>query len=97
MTDATKLLPIGTVVMLINGTKEVMITGFYTVSEKDQNNVFDYCGCMFPEGVISSNQNLLFNHKQISKIIYMGYDNDVQKEFKKKLETAIKNVENNNN
>ena len=97
MNEATKLLPIGSVVMLNNGTKEVMITGFYTVSEKNPNTIYDYCGCMYPEGIVASDQNLLFNHNQITKVFYIGYNGNKEKEFKQKLENAIKNVENTRN
>lgn len=99
MTDVTKLLPIGTVVMLENGKKEVMITGFCVVSEKEPNTVFDYCGCLYPEGVISSEQNLLFNHKQIVKVLYLGFNSEKDKEFKQRLSTTINkmNSEPNNN
>ena len=97
MNESTKLLPIGSVVMLNNGTKEVMITGFYTVSADDPNNIYDYCGCMYPEGIITSEQNLLFNHSQIVKLLYMGYNSDKEKEFKQKLENAVNKIENSTN
>lgn len=93
MKDATKLLPIGSVVMLNNGTKEVMITGFYTVSEKDQNNIYDYCGCMYPEGLLTSEQNLLFNHSQIVKILHMGYNSEKEKAFKQTLFDALNKID----
>ena len=85
MKDTSKLLPIGSVVLLNNGTKKIMITGFYSIAATDTNKVYDYCGCLFPEGVISSEQNLLFDHNQIMKVCYMGYKNDEEKEFKTKL------------
>lgn len=85
MKDTSKLLPIGSVVLLNNGSKKIMITGFYSIAANDPNKIFDYCGCLFPEGVISSEQNLLFDHNQIMKVCYMGYKNDEEKEFKTKL------------
>ena len=95
MNNATKLLPIGSVVMLNNGTKEVMITGFYVVSADEPNIIYDYCGCIYPEGMITSEQNLLFNHSQIVKILYMGYNSEKEKEFKQKLENAINRKDDN--
>ena len=93
MKDSTKLLPIGSVVMLKEGTKEVMITGFYSVPENDKNKIYDYCGCLFPEGVMSSNENLLFNHDQIANVLYMGFSNQQEKEFKQKLASAFSVIE----
>ena len=89
MKDTSKLLPIGSVVLLNNGTKKVMVTGFYTVPANDNTKVFDYCGCLFPEGIITSEQNLLFDHNQIQTVCYMGYANEEDKEFKAKLAELI--------
>lgn len=89
-----KLLPIGSVVLLKDGTKKVMITGFYVMSEKNKETVFDYSACLYPEGVISSDKNLLFNHNQIEQICFMGYENEEEKEFKQKLSSAINEINN---
>ena len=91
MKDTSRLLPIGSVVLLNNGTKKVMVTGFYSVPANDTSKVYDYCGCLFPEGVISSEQNLLFDHSQIMKVCYMGYTSEEDKEFKTKLAEIINN------
>ena len=80
-----KYLPIGSVVMLKGGTKRVMVTGFCTVPNEDKENVYDYSGCLYPEGVISTEQVLLFNHSDIEKIYYLGYIDDEEKKFKERL------------
>jgi len=85
-----KYLPIGSVVMLKEGTKRVMITGFCVVTSENEK-VFDYCGCMYPEGMLSSEQNCLFDHEQIEKIYHLGLIDDEEKLFKQKLEQALKN------
>ena len=99
MKDTSKLLPVGTVLLLEGGEKKVMITGFYTIPENNQNTVYDYSGCLYPEGIISSNQTLLFNHNQITKVFYMGYKDKEEQEFKKKLGEVINktNPSQNNN
>lgn len=84
-----KYLPIGTVVMLKNGKKRAMITGFCSISGDDKTKVFDYSGCLYPEGFISSNQTLLFNHEQIEKIYYLGLIDEEEKQFKQKLNEMI--------
>ena len=89
MKDANKLLPIGSVVILKNATKKLMIMGFYSSSTDDKDKIFDYCGCLYPEGLISSDNNLLFNHDQIDKIFYIGYKNEEEIEFKNNLNTLI--------
>ena len=84
-------LPLGTVVLLKNGKKRLMITGFCLVPDDDKTKVFDYTGCLFPEGVINSKQSLMFNHDQIEKIYFVGLEDEEEKQFKKKLNEAIAN------
>ena len=90
MVDVNNLLPIGSVVLLKDGTKKVMITGF-CVKVQDQDKIYDYCGCLYPEGIISSEQNLVFDHSQIVKLIHKGYLDDEEKQFKEKLAEIVKN------
>lgn len=80
-----KYFPIGTVVLLNGGTKRAMITGFCSVAEENKNKIFDYSGCLYPEGVISSKQTLLFDHNQIAKVYHFGLVDQEEKEFKHKL------------
>jgi hypothetical protein len=84
-----KYLPIGTVVMLKGGKKRAMITGFCSIPENDKTKVFDYSGCIYPEGFLSSTQICLFNHDQIETIYHLGLIDDEEKEFKTKLETIF--------
>ena len=84
-----KYLPIGTVVLLKGGSKRIMITGFCIMESKNSNKVYDYTGCLFPEGFISMDKNLLFDHEQIEKIDYMGLIDDEEKEFKEKLKELL--------
>ena len=86
-----KFLPIGTVVMLKGGTKRVMITGFCAIEGRDRSKMWDYSGCMYPEGFLSSNQTCLFNHEQIEKVYHLGLaEDDEEKKFKKNLDELIK-------
>lgn len=82
-----KYLPIGTVVLLENGKKELMITGYLVSENNNSNVVYDYSGCLYPEGIISSNQNAVFNHSQIREVLFKGYDSDKYKELNEKLKT----------
>jgi len=85
-----KFLPLGTVVLLKGAKKRVMIIGFCCLDAKDKTKVFDYSGCVYPEGMIASDKNLLFNHDQIEKIFQLGYSDEEEKLFKEKLKTILK-------
>jgi len=87
-----KYLPIGTVVMLKGGSKRVMITGFCTIAQEQKDKLFDYSGCIYPEGFIESNQVCLFDHAQIEKVYHLGLIDNEEREFKQKLTTAINTI-----
>lgn len=84
-----KFLPIGSVVLLKNGKKRLMITGFCVSPEEDKEKVYDYSGCLYPEGIITTDQTGLFNHDQIEKIFAIGYSDNEEKDFKKKLNDLL--------
>ena len=84
-----KYLPLGTVVLLKNAKKKIMIIG-YAVRKKGQNNkIYDYLGCLYPEGAISNDVNLVFNHELIDKIYYMGYNNEESKKVQEFIKSNI--------
>lgn len=85
-----KYLPIGTVVLLDGGQKRVMILGFCS-REIGKEKIYDYSGTLYPEGLINSNEILLFNHDQIVKVYHYGYICEDEVAFKERL---IKNIEN---
>ena len=88
-----KFLPIGTVVMLKGGTKRVMITGFCAMAENNTEKMWDYSGCIYPEGALTSKQTCLFDHSQIEKIYHLGLaEDEEEKEFKAKLKEFLKTV-----
>lgn len=71
-----------------------MVTGF-CVAEADKNSlVYDYAGCIYPEGVISSDQTCMFNHSDIDKVYYMGYIDEEEKQFKDKLNDIVAKLNN---
>lgn len=65
-------LPIGSVVLLKNANKRVMIYG-RIVRSTDDETVYDYVGCPYPEGAMGSDDKLLFNHDQIQMVYFIGF------------------------
>ena len=92
-----KYLPIGTVVLLKGGKKRAMITGFCSVAQENQEKIYDYSGCVYPEGYLSSNQVCLFDHDQIDKIYFLGYEDEEEKMFKEKLNQIVASIESSGN
>lgn len=85
-------LPIGTVCLLKNGKKRIMITGFCPVDNGNKSIMYDYSGCMYPEGFISNKEVALFNHNQIDKIFYVGLIDEEEVYFKNKLSEMLDKI-----
>ena len=84
MKDFNELLPIGSVVLLNNGQKRVMIFG---VGQTDPttNVEYDYIGVVYPEGNMGVGTQYLFNHTDIDRIDFRGFDDEERSEFIEKL------------
>mgnify|MGYP004614868927 CR=1 FL=1 len=80
-----KCLPIGTVCTLKGKNKKVMITGFYSVEFSGNLKIKDYCGCVYPEGLLLPEQTCSFNHTDIEHIDFKGYTNQEQLVFERRL------------
>ena len=92
MISEEKYLPIRTVVLLKGAEKRVMITGFCAaeLKESEEAKIWDYSGCIYPEGFLNSEQICLFDHSQIVRIDHMGLIDDEEKTFKTELNGLIK-------
>lgn len=81
-----KYLPVGSVVLLNNGKKPVVIMGYKMISGNqmiyknkemvESSEIYDYCGVVYPEGLINSDVFCMFNHENISNILFEGYVTD---------------------
>ena len=90
-----KFLPIGTVLLLKGGKKEVMITSYCIFPNnteikngqevKPLKKMYEYGGCIYPEGILDSNMVCAFDHDQIEKVCHLGYETEAQKELSKIL------------
>ncbi len=89
MNNLEKFLPIGTICDLKGAKKKVMIIGYLGTSPTINNNVKDYIGCIFPEGIISSDKSLLFNHEDIERVYYIGFKDDECNLLLKKLKERV--------
>lgn len=89
MNQNYEFLPIGSVVLLKEAKRKVVIIGFGVV-EDGSKVVWDYLGCAYPIGVVSSDSNLLFNRDQIEELVSVGY---VDEEGKKFIGELSKNME----
>ncbi|MBR6516458.1 MAG: DUF4176 domain-containing protein [Bacilli bacterium] len=93
MDNYPKYLPLGTILMLKGGKHRVMIVGYCAKLQVDKKAPFyDYIGCLFPEGIFTTEETLVFNHPDIEKIYHLGYVDDEVKKFDFKLKEIMKKM-----
>ncbi len=85
-----ELLPIGSVVKLDKDSKiDFLIIGYYLVDE-ESNTCYQYAGTVFPSGLTESSKLFLFNHKDITDVLFEGYKengNTFLSELQKEMES----------
>jgi len=91
-------LPIGSIVKVKGSDKKLMITGFCVcnVGKDGKKYIYDYIACLWPEGILNTNQNIMFNHNDIAEVVVKGIENEEETAYKTKLDEAIKQILNNN-
>ena len=82
------LLPVGSVVLLKEGKKRLMIYGLLQLRNSDKK-VFDYIGCYYPEGYISQDHAFLFNAEDIEEVSYVGFVDSEYQIFNEKLKEKL--------
>lgn len=85
------LLPVGSVVKLKNSTHRAMVIGVCQIA-KDDHQLYDYIGCVFPEGYLGAENNILFNGDQIETIYMIGLQDGQSLLFTEKANDALKNL-----
>ena len=83
------LLPIGSVVLLKESTKRVMIYGRYQ-REFDGERVWDYIACLYPEGNINPDHSFLFDNDQIESVFFVGCQDEEELRFQQYLMDSAK-------
>lgn len=75
ITIGSDLLPIGTVVTIGFIDQAVMIYG-RKQQQADKQKIWDYVACPYPQGHISDETNVFFNHEQIKQVIFKGFESE---------------------
>lgn len=88
--DCKKLLPIGSIVLLKDGEKKLMISGIMQ-SDGGVGKQYDYLGLLYPEGHLGGKFQFLFNHEEIAQIVFRGYEDDERNLFLDKLSCFYEN------
>jgi hypothetical protein len=97
MENEKKLLPVGSVVYLKEGTLKLVVLSrgeLVLVHKDDEKSVyFDYMGGIYPQGNDPEN-NYYFNHEDIEKVIFKGYIDEDENRYLEVLRAAKENNKN---
>ncbi len=85
-------LPLGSVVTLKEGNKKLMICGRLQ-REVRSKVLYDYCACLYPEGMIDSKSVYLFNQEDIDCIYYIGLQDVEEFSFRHQMEAEWKKLQ----
>ena len=84
-----EILPLGSIVLLEGGIQKIVIIGrALNVRNGDKQYYFDYAGVAYPEGLIGD-QLAYFNHKNIAKVVFEGFEDDDNAVMVKRIEDYI--------
>ena len=75
------LLPIGSVVLLKEANKRLMITGRLQTKMGDPT-IYEYSGCYYPEGITGADSMFFFNHDAIAAVFYIGFQDTEEFDFR---------------
>ena len=90
--DVREYLPIGTVVVLKDGEKRLMIYGIMQNADGEdaKTQAFDYIGVPYPEGNMGPEFQYLFQHEDIKDVFFRGFEDVERQEFISNLDQYIK-------
>lgn len=86
-------LPIGSVVLLKNANKRLMIFGRLQREMGGEQKTWDYIGCTYPEGNMNPNESVLFNHDMIATVYFIGFQDTDEFAYKQELIKACQRLE----
>lgn len=85
-------LPLGSVVTLKEGEKKLMICG-RVQREVRSRTVYDYCACLYPEGMIDSRSVYLFDQEDIDRIYHIGLQDQEEFAFRHQMEEQLQSCQ----
>ncbi|MCD8361603.1 MAG: DUF4176 domain-containing protein [Lachnospiraceae bacterium] len=87
------LLPIGSVVKVKNVEQWQMVIGVLQRGAAIPERTFDYVAVPYPEGLYDMRLNIGFDHNDIEKVIFRGYEDNDRKAFLILLEAMSRKKE----
>ena len=90
MINKNRPLPIGSVVLLKGADTKMMIIGYLKYGPYNRTDIYDYAGCLYPQGYHSPEKTFVFNHDGIERVYALGYQDDIGIRFADELMEQFK-------
>lgn len=82
------MLPIGTVVTIGSDDRKLMICGRIQM-RGDEEGIYDYSGCEYPEGFQGAAEMYFFNQQDIGVVYAMGFQDQEEFDFREKAQRKL--------
>lgn len=76
-----EILPLGSVVTLRQAQKRLMVIGRLQ-RDSQSERIFEYCGVLWPEGLISSDKVYLFDGSDVELVWFIGLQEEEEFQFR---------------
>ena len=93
--EKVQFLPLGTIIILKGTVKKLLIAqrGIQLPGQEDSAlRYFDYGAILYPEGLVED-QLVYFNHNQILKIVFEGYQDEDNELIVSELNKILKTLD----
>lgn len=85
-------LPLGSIVVVRGAIRKTMIISRGVAANVDgQTKVFDYAGCVYPEGLVSEKVGY-FNHQDIARVVFEGFSDEDNQVMVENIHEWLKTV-----
>ena len=90
--EKVEYLPLGSIVVIHGAIKKTMVIARGLAAEiNGETSVFDYAGCLYPEGIIGD-QIMYFNHQDIAKVVFSGFSDEDDSLMVENINTWLQSV-----
>ena len=89
--ESVGLLPIGSVILLKEAKKRLMIYGIK--QNRAEGKLYDNIGVLYPEGNLSQEYTYLFNHEDIESVFFLGFVDPEFTMYRNKLDEILNKVD----
>ena len=86
------LLPIGSVVLLEEGEKRLMICGRIQV-QAGSDKIYDYSACLYPEGIMDPQEMYFFDNDAIEQVFFIGFQDPEEFRFRVEVLDSLGELE----